>query len=49
MHLRDTGKRIDQLLGDKKVALDDTTRAHLEENKEQITRLLGASLQAVAP
>ena len=49
MHLRDIGKRIDQALGDKKASMDDTTRAYLEEGKEQIAKVLGASLQAYSP
>jgi hypothetical protein len=48
MHLRDIGKRIDKLLGDK-VALDDVTRAHLEECQERIAKVLSASLQANEP
>lgn len=45
MHLRDVGKRIDQALNDKKGNTDDTVRAHLEESKEQITKVLGAGIQ----
>jgi hypothetical protein len=46
LHLRDISKRIDKLLGDKQVSLEDTTRAHLEECQERIGKVLGASLQA---
>jgi Met-zincin/Domain of unknown function (DUF5117)/Domain of unknown function (DUF5118) len=49
MHLRDAGKRIDQALADKKLAMDDTLRAHLEESKEQIAKVLAANLQAGQP
>src|SRR5262249_7030646 len=49
MHLRDTAKRIDSALGDKKVSMDDTLRAHLEESKEQIAKVLAANLQAANP
>jgi len=49
MHLRDIGKRVDKLLADKDMALDDTTRAHLEECQERITKALGASMQASEP
>jgi hypothetical protein len=49
MHLRDMAKRIDSALNDKKVSMDDTLRAHLEETKEQIAKVLGASLQAANP
>ena len=49
MHLRDASKRIDLALADKKLAADDTVRAHLEESKEQIAKTLGAALQASQP
>ena len=42
MHLREIGKRIDATLNDKERALDDTTRAHLEECQERIAKVLGA-------
>jgi hypothetical protein len=45
MHLREIGSRISSALTDKQVALDDTTRAHLEECNERITKVLGASMQ----
>jgi hypothetical protein len=45
MHLRDTAKRIDLALADKKSTADDTTRAHLEECKERIAKVLSASMQ----
>ena len=46
MHLRDISKRIDLALGDKKAPPEDTLRAHLEESKEQIAKVLGASMTA---
>ena len=49
MHLRDIGRRIDQLLSDKKVQLDDTLRAHLEESKELIAKILNAQVQTDLP
>ncbi len=49
MHLRDIGKRIDQLMSDKKVQLDDTLRAHLEESKELIAKVLNAQVQSNLP
>ncbi len=49
MHLRDISKRVIQALNDKKVSLDDTVRAHLEESKEQIAKVLGAAIQAQQP
>jgi hypothetical protein len=49
MHLREIVRRIDQVISDKKVNLDDTTRAHLEETKEQIAKVLGAPLRAENP
>jgi Met-zincin/Domain of unknown function (DUF5117) len=44
MHLRDVNKRIDVALSDKKSPPEDTLRAHLEETKEQIGKVLGASV-----
>ncbi|MGH7171760.1 MAG: zinc-dependent metalloprotease [Gemmataceae bacterium] len=49
MHLRDINKRIDSTLGDKKAVLDDTTRAHLEECRERIAKVLNASMQVREP
>jgi hypothetical protein len=48
MHLRDIGKRIDGVLADK-MQVDETTRAHLEECKEHIAKVLSASLQVQEP
>jgi hypothetical protein len=45
MHLREIGKRIDTTLADKHAATDDTTRAHLEECRERIAKVLSASMQ----
>jgi hypothetical protein len=44
-HLREINKRIDTTLNDKKSAIDDTTRAHLEECHESSAKILGASMQ----
>jgi Met-zincin/Domain of unknown function (DUF5117) len=44
MHLKDVSKRIDLTLNDKKAPLEDTSRAHLEETKEQIAKVLGATV-----
>jgi hypothetical protein len=44
MHLRDISKRIDLVLSDKKGPPEDTLRAHLEETKEQIAKVLGATV-----
>jgi hypothetical protein len=49
MHLRDISKRIDKVLTDKDVAVDDTTRAHLEECQERIAKVLGAAMQVREP
>lgn len=45
LHLREISRRIEQGLADKQLVLDDTTRAHLEECHERITRALTASMQ----
>jgi hypothetical protein len=44
MHLREINKRIESALGEK-AAVDETTRAHLEECHERITKVLNASMQ----
>jgi hypothetical protein len=49
LHLREIGKRIDTALADKHAAADDLTRAHLEECRERITKVLGASVQVNEP
>jgi hypothetical protein len=49
LHLRQTVQRIDLLMNDAKANLDDTTKAHWSEIKEQLTRVLSASLNAIAP
>jgi hypothetical protein len=45
MHLREISKRIETTLNDKQADVDETTRAHLEECRERITKVLGASMQ----
>ncbi len=49
MHLRDIGRRIDAVLADMQVQVDDTCRAHLEECQERIAKVLGASMQVSEP
>src|SRR5262249_23927097 len=49
LHLREIAKRIDQALGEKHSTTDDTGRAHLEESKEQIAKVLSASFQVSQP
>lgn len=44
MHLREINKRIELALKDAQIT-DDTTRAHLEECNERISKVLGASVQ----
>jgi hypothetical protein len=48
-HLRDIRKRIEETLANKHVAVDDTTRAHLEECRERIAKVLNASMQVQEP
>jgi hypothetical protein len=45
MHLKEIQTRITATLNDKQATIDETTRAHLEECKERITRVLTASVQ----
>jgi hypothetical protein len=49
LHLREIGKRIETALNDRQRPLDDTTRAHLEECQERISKTLGASMQVNEP
>jgi hypothetical protein len=49
MHLKDIVKRIDQMTGDGKVSVEDTTRAHLDETRERIAKALNASVQVSEP
>jgi len=43
--LREIGKKIETTLDDKTGAIDETTRAHLDECRERITKVLNASIQ----
>jgi hypothetical protein len=45
MHLRDISTRIQSALNDKRTSPDETTAAHLEECRERIAKVLGASMQ----
>jgi hypothetical protein len=45
MHLREISKRIQTTLEDRQAAVDETTRAHLEECRERIAKVLSASMQ----
>ena len=46
LHLKEVGKRVDAALGAEK---DDTVRAHLEETKEKIAKVLSASVTVNEP
>jgi hypothetical protein len=45
LHLREISKRIQTTLSDRLVVADETTQAHLEECRECIEKVLGASMQ----
>ncbi len=49
MHLRDINKRIDAIVKNKQIVVDDTTRAHLEESRERIVKVLNASMRINEP
>jgi len=49
MHLKQLQQRIDAKLKDTAIQIDDTTRAHLEESRDKIAKVLEASLQANTP
>lgn len=49
MHLREINRRVEGALAGKVSAVDETTRAHLEECHEQIAKVLAASVQMTEP
>ena len=49
LHLREICRRIGSVTADGKAQLDETTRAHLEECQERISRVLSASMQVREP
>ncbi|MFO0879173.1 MAG: zinc-dependent metalloprotease [Gemmataceae bacterium] len=46
LHLRDISGRIEKLLANPNQLVEDTTRAHLQESRDRITRALNASVQS---
>ncbi len=46
LHLREIDRKIEKLLGDKQTVMDDTVRAHLEECRDRIGKVLSSSIQA---
>jgi len=49
LHLGEIGDRIDKALFNKDVKLDDTTRAHLKESRQRLTKVLDAGLDVREP
>jgi hypothetical protein len=49
LHLRDISRRIEKVLADRQTAVEDTTRAHLEECQDRIAKVLSASVQVSEP
>ncbi|WP_422929834.1 zinc-dependent metalloprotease [Singulisphaera sp. PoT] len=49
LHLKDIGNRIDATLARKELTIDDTTRAHLEESKHRIAKVLDAGIESNEP
>ncbi len=49
MHLKEIDGRIERTLNRKETQLDDATRAHLEECRQRIAKVLGATLNANEP
>jgi hypothetical protein len=49
LHLEEIGQKIDKILGQKDVKLDDTTLAHLKEIRQRIDKVLKANLNANEP
>ena len=49
LHLGEIGERIDKALDRKDVKIDDTTKAHLKETRQRITKVLEAGLEVREP
>jgi hypothetical protein len=49
LHLKDIGKRIDSWLANATLVINDTSRAHLDETRERISKALNASIQVSEP
>ena len=49
LHLDEIGQKIDKIVGQKDVKLDDTTLAHLKEIRHRIDKVLKANLNANEP
>jgi hypothetical protein len=49
LHLGEIGERIDKALDRKDLKLDDTTKAHLKESRQRITKVLDAGLDVREP
>jgi Met-zincin/Domain of unknown function (DUF5117) len=49
LHLGEIGERIDKALDRKDVKIDDTTKAHLKECRQRITKVLEAGLDVREP
>lgn len=49
MHLKEINSRISALLDKKDASIDDTTRAHLEESRFRIAKVLDAAVQSNEP
>jgi hypothetical protein len=49
LHLEEIGQKVDKLLGQPDLKIDDTTRAHLKEIRFRIERVLKANLNANEP
>ena len=49
LHLEETGNKIDKVLGQKDLKIDDTSLAHLKEIRQRIEKVLKANLNANEP
>jgi len=49
LHLGEIGEKIDKVLAAKDVKIDDTTRAHLKECRQRITKTLEANFEGQQP
>jgi hypothetical protein len=49
LHLEEIGQKIDKLIYQRDIKIDDTSRAHLKEIRHRIDKVLKANLNANEP
>lgn len=49
MHLKELSGQLDEVLSKEDLHIDDATRAHLEESRDTIAKVLSAEVQSSQP